>query len=195
MAEKKKNLLQRYRSWKGRPRLASRFGTWRKKRGEAKNRNQLKRYSERSEALSKIKNPNDWEKNQLAHAKSMVEKASKPIRKKLAYSKNEEESIKKRQNVRKNPVSDETLAEVRRQLAKNKAKEKPTSTPTPKTNTQPNKEKVKVEKKVEKKDDGGRAAWLEKTRNSPAAKAGFSKDERWALQQKHRKWKASRGKK
>ena len=45
MAEKKKNLIQKYRSWKGRPRLASRFGTWRKKQGERKNRNQLKRYS------------------------------------------------------------------------------------------------------------------------------------------------------
>ena len=126
----------------------------------------------------------------------MVEKASKPIRKKLAYSKKEQESIKKRQNVRKNPVSDETLAEVRKQVAKDKAKEKPKSTPTPKTKTQPNKEKVKVEKKPEKKDDSGRAEWLKKTRNSPAAKSGaFSDDERWKLQQKHRKWKASRGKK
>lgn len=170
------------------------FNKWRRRRGEAKNRNQLKRYSERSEALSKIKNPNDYQKNQLSHAKSMVEKASKPIRKKLAYSKQEQESIKKRQNVRKNPVSDETLAAVRKQVAKDKAKEKPKS--TPETKTQSNKEKVKVEKKVEKKDDGGRAEWLKKTRNSPAAKSGsFSDDERWALQQKHRKWKASRGKK
>ena len=40
--------------------------------------------------------------------------------------------------------------------------------------------------------DGGRADWLHKTRNSPAAKAGFSEEERWALQQKHRKWKADR---
>jgi len=39
-----------------------------------------------------------------------------------------------------------------------------------------------------------KAAWLKKTRNSPAAKAGFSDDERWALQQKHRKWKADRSK-
>ncbi len=42
-------------------------------------------------------------------------------------------------------------------------------------------------------DDGGRQAWLDKTRNSPAARAGFSDDERWALQQKHRQWKANRG--
>ena len=34
--------------------------------------------------------------------------------------------------------------------------------------------------------------WLKKTRNSPAARAGFSDDERWAQQQKHRKWKADR---
>ena len=43
------------------------------------------------------------------------------------------------------------------------------------------------------KDDGGKAAWLKKTRNSPAAKSGaFTDDERWALQQKHRQWKADR---
>ena len=34
--------------------------------------------------------------------------------------------------------------------------------------------------------------WLKKTKNSPAARAGFSEDERWALQQKHRKWKSDR---
>ena len=49
--------------------------------------------------------------------------------------------------------------------------------------------------KSKPKDDGGRAEWLKKTRNSPAAKAGFSDEHRWQLQQKHRKWKASRGKK
>lgn len=43
--------------------------------------------------------------------------------------------------------------------------------------------------------DGGRADWLHKTRNSPAAKAGFSDDERWAQQQRHRAWKESKGKK
>tara|TARA_R100000008_G_scaffold84415_1_gene71726 strand:- start:735 stop:1436 length:702 start_codon:yes stop_codon:yes gene_type:complete len=37
--------------------------------------------------------------------------------------------------------------------------------------------------------------WLEKTANSPAAKAGFSKADRWRLQLKHREWKANRNKK
>ena len=47
--------------------------------------------------------------------------------------------------------------------------------------------------KSKPKDDGGKAAWLKKTRNSPAAKSGsFTDDERWALQQKHRKWKSDR---
>ena len=62
---------------------------------------------------------------------------------------------------------------------------------------EPKKEQVKIKKSNNKvkdkpKDDGGRAKWLKKTRKSPAAKAGFSDDERWALQQKHRKWKAAR---
>ena len=34
--------------------------------------------------------------------------------------------------------------------------------------------------------------WLDKTKNSPAAKAGFTDEERWKLQEKHRKWKADR---
>ena len=37
-----------------------------------------------------------------------------------------------------------------------------------------------------------RKDWLDKTRNSPAAQAGFSDDQRWALQQKHRDFKAHR---
>ena len=45
-----------------------------------------------------------------------------------------------------------------------------------------------------KKEAAERAAWLKKTRNSPAAKAGFSDDERWKLQQRHRAFKASRKK-
>ena len=35
-------------------------------------------------------------------------------------------------------------------------------------------------------DDGGRQAWLDKTANSPAARAGFSDDHRWALHLKDR---------
>ena len=38
-----------------------------------------------------------------------------------------------------------------------------------------------------------RKDWLDKTRNSPAARSGaFSEDERWALQKKHRKSQADR---
>ena len=36
--------------------------------------------------------------------------------------------------------------------------------------------------------------WLARTANSPAAKAGFTDDERWALQQQHRKWLENRRK-
>ena len=44
--------------------------------------------------------------------------------------------------------------------------------------------------------DGGRADWLKKTRNSPAAKSGaFTDEERWQQQLRHRAWKESRNKK
>tara|TARA_R100000664_G_C2753336_1_gene140719 strand:+ start:43 stop:804 length:762 start_codon:yes stop_codon:yes gene_type:complete len=43
--------------------------------------------------------------------------------------------------------------------------------------------------KQEAKD---RDEWLKNTRNSPAARAGIGDDKRWALQKKHRQWKADR---
>ena len=47
--------------------------------------------------------------------------------------------------------------------------------------------RIKQENKA--KEDAAKAAWLNKTRNSPAAKSGaFSDDQRWATYQKHRKW-------
>ena len=52
----------------------------------------------------------------------------------------------------------------------------------------PSKKKTK-----QKKSEMGKEEWLKKTRNSPAAKSGvFTDDERWAQQQKHRKFKADR---
>jgi len=54
-------------------------------------------------------------------------------------------------------------------------------------------------KQIKQQKDNEKAAWLKKTRNSPAAKSKnsrgkptFSDDERWAQQQKHRAWKESR---
>ena len=40
--------------------------------------------------------------------------------------------------------------------------------------------------------DGGRQAWLDKTRNSPAARGGMSDNQRWAARQKHLKFQADR---
>jgi len=45
----------------------------------------------------------------------------------------------------------------------------------------------KPEVKVQKTSE--RDAWLKKTSNSPAAKAGLSDDQRWAARQKNQKWK------
>ena len=48
-------------------------------------------------------------------------------------------------------------------------------------------------KQIKQQKDNEKAAWLKKTRNSPAAKSGaFTDDERWSQQQKHRKWKSDR---
>ena len=60
--------------------------------------------------------------------------------------------------------------------SKTTTQEKKSTTPTPPT------KKVPSEKE----------RWLDRTKNSPAAKAGFTEKERWALREKHRKWKADR---
>tara|TARA_R100000458_G_C8224661_1_gene208030 strand:+ start:159 stop:872 length:714 start_codon:yes stop_codon:yes gene_type:complete len=57
-----------------------------------------------------------------------------------------------------------------------------TTTQEKKNTTTPPTKKVPSEKE----------RWLDRTKNSPAAKAGFTEKERWALQEKHRKWKADR---
>ena len=50
-----------------------------------------------------------------------------------------------------------------------------------------------LDKRAADKEAKERKDWLDKTRNSPAARSGaFSKDERWALQKKHRKSQADR---
>ena len=56
--------------------------------------------------------------------------------------------------------------------------------------------------KTKTKDSSDKAAWLEKSKRSAAATATtsggkkvWSDDERWALQQRHRAWKAARKKK
>lgn len=71
---------------------------------------------------------------------------------------------------------------------------------TKKTDKKNTNEKLKVnktEKKTESSsssNDSDRAAWLKKTRNSPAAKAGLSDDQRWEAQKRHREWKKKRKK-
>jgi hypothetical protein len=67
-----------------------------------------------------------------------------------------------------------------------------TKTSTPKkvvSKQQPVVNKAQPKKVVKKKKISERDAWLKRTANSPAAKAGFTDDERWSLQQKHRAWK------
>jgi len=56
--------------------------------------------------------------------------------------------------------------------------------PTPTSDPKEDAEKAKAAAEAEAKK-----AWLNKTRNSPAAKSGaFTDDQRWATYQKHRKW-------
>ena len=53
------------------------FNKWRRKKGEANTKSQLTTYKARLEKLLKIKNPNDWQKNQIANARKLIKEASK----------------------------------------------------------------------------------------------------------------------
>ena len=80
----------------------------------------------------------------------MRDEAGGKIQKKLDYSKKEQESIKKRQNVRKNPVSDETLNTVKSTLEKQR-KAAAAKKAAEEAKNQPTKSEKKSEKKSEPK--------------------------------------------
>ena len=87
---------------------------------------------------------------------------------------------------------DFTFEKAKEMREKRLAKEKNRQpAPKPKTESKPETKSKETKPKTDEKSE--KAAWLKKTRNSPAAQSGsFTDDERWALQQKHRKWKADR---
>ena len=112
----------------------------------------------------------------------------------------------------RNP-SKRTLEETIEAIKKNKEKLKKNTNNDKSDKPEPNKPELDKSKQLApsirspnaggERDPGGKrakarekAAWLKKTRRSPAAKAwGDSKeanDKRWALQEKHRKWKADK---
>ena len=70
------------------------------------------------------------------------------------------------------------------------------TSPAPKVQTAPKAQTAPAPKPttvVKKPVPSAKAAWLHKTRNSPAARSGaFTDNQRWSLQQKHRAWKARR---
>ena len=116
----------------------------------------------------------------------------------------EKEATKSKASNLLNTLSKKEQLDVEQQIESDE-KEKLVKTKKPnvisstKPTLSPTELKGSVKKVVEPKappieNDGGRAEWLAKTANSPAANAGFSDDERWALQQRHRKWLANRGK-
>jgi len=100
----------------------------------------------------------------------------------MPTKKQKEEAAKLREQVKARKAKKEELKKKNEGVTS----KKPTNGKKPVTNGKKS-DALKVSK--------DKAAWLKKTRNSPAAQAGFSDDERWALQQKHRAWKASRKKK
>jgi len=117
--------------------------------------------------------------NQLAKPFRLVHSGIKAVNKKSAEAKKRRE--KEGVGEYKDPKEKEKL----------KAKNEAVTNPKPKTDS-----KTKTESKSKTKDSAEKAAWIKKTSRSPAAKTGaFSDDERWALQQRHRAWKAARKKK
>ena len=109
----------------------------------------------------------------------------------MPTKKQKEEAAKLREEVKARKAKREAKRESLKQPKVDKTKK--TETPPKKTET-PTKKSDAL--KVSKDNSKEKAAWIKKTRNSPAAQSGaFTDDQRWAQQQKHRAFKASRKKK
>ena len=195
-------------------RLKERLKIRKKKKEEASNKRNItkaSRYSKRLEALKKIKNPNDWQKNQIRHAEAMSKEYTSKVKVPVTkdhLGRDPDVGAKNRAKVRKNPASEETLNTVRKQVAKDKALElkkaeeaknnKTANTNKTEVKTQ---EKTKSQYQIDKEKAAAKKAARDKavkkygddTRNSPAARSGaFTDSERYDLAQKHKKWKADR---
>ena len=103
-----------------------------------------------------------WKKDATAKAEKLKIKGKGPVKSGEEYGKHLKEQSKKYETKGEGPVKDSKKYGKTLEAHAKKTAEK------------------------ERKD------WLDKTRNSPAARAGFSDKERWDLQQKHRKWKSDR---
>ena len=124
--------------------------------------------------------------NWVSSANELDNKAAKYVGKKLVQGGKKLGKVITRTDISKKEQA--TLDKVKsNKKTKEQLKIKNEAVTNPKT-------KPESKTKSKTKDSAEKAAWLKKSRNSPAAK-NFSDDERWALQQRHRAWKAARKKK
>ena len=108
---------------------------WFKARSEKKNKSKLKNYTTRLNALQNIKNPNDWQKNQLAHAKEQIKRYSPKTIKKAEKVVNKVEKkvnkVEKKVNIAEKPINkaEQTINKAEKKVNKaeqtiNKAEKK-----------------------------------------------------------------------
>ena len=182
------------------------FNKWRRKRGEAKNRSQLKRYTDRLEALRKIKNPNDWQKNQIANAVRLKNQAATGLGKRGM----QDDQGDKGKGPESNRVGSTPNKKTWPQGNTNKSKpsanqtssssNQPSSASTvkkqqsgnvgapPKKSTNLQVKKSSGEGAKEKKKDDWKPTSIQKK----LMRGGWTKEELQAKQAKHKQWKADR---
>ena len=121
-------------------------------------------------------------------------RAEKELLKKVGGKKYREIVLARRKASTKTTSESSTKSET-----KPTSKTKPSSETKPSSKTKPTSKAKPISKTNEAAE---KAAWLEKTKRSPAATAKttggkqvFSDNERWELQKRHRAWKAARRKK
>ena len=168
------------------------FNKWRRKRGEKKNRNQLKRNTSRLEKLREIKNPNDWQKNQMRNALKL---------KNESLVKSGKRGMQDDQGDKgKGPASNRVGS-----TPDKKTWPKAPKKPAPKANTAANagnegrrrqtsgndktsdNAKPKAVNNKPKKDE-----WKPTSIQKKLMKGGWTKEELQAKQAAHKKWKADR---
>ena len=178
---------------------------WHKAKTEQKNKNQLKRYTTRLTELQKIKQPNDWQKNQIAHAQSQIKKYSpKTNNKKVNSSKKKVDSSEKKVNSSEKKVdsSEKKIIKSEKKVDSSEKKiiksEKKNNKEVLKNNLNQNNNKksnVKTEKPDPLKDyRRGEGTKLGKdTRiTKHLKKSGWSEDRLAAKRKAHAEWKANR---
>ena len=140
-------------------------------------------FNPKDNIVHSLRNLTVWDKRKKMHGQGKLAQLHNKRREKLL----KEDEAKKTTTTAVTPKK--VVSKPKPVVSKTKTKTTPSTPKKVVSKKPPVVTKAQPKKVVKKKKISEREAWLKRTANSPAAKAGFTDNERWALQQKHRAWK------